>query len=247
MLKNLIKNLFHKFNFQLSRYDRHTWGINIDDEVIRLLQFWEKYQKEVIIFDVGSNIGQSLHTYKKRMRQAKIHSFEPSPRTFDVLKVATKRYSQIIYNNVGVGAENQTSKFYENSNSDLSSFLEPKDKIWGKLDLISDIDTITLDKYMEDHSISIIDFLKIDAQGFEYEILKGADNALENGKIKLIQFEIILGELYENLPRMDILIKYMLDRNYKLVAVYGFHNKNISAQWTDALFIHHKMDLPLES
>ena len=49
--------------------------------------------------------------------------------------------------------------------------------------------TETLDGFCAKNKINLIDFMKIDVEGFELNVLKGAELMLSGGKIKLIQFE----------------------------------------------------------
>lgn len=47
----------------------------------------------------------------------------------------------------------------------------------------------TMDDFCQKNNIEKVDFLKMDVQGYEYNILLGAQNMLKNGKIEYIQFE----------------------------------------------------------
>jgi hypothetical protein len=51
------------------------------------------------------------------------------------------------------------------------------------------VSVTTLDKFCEENKVSKIDLLKIDVEGFEYEVLKGSVNTLTKGKIDTIQIE----------------------------------------------------------
>ena len=52
-----------------------------------------------------------------------------------------------------------------------------------------DMHITTIDNFCTKNHIKCIDFVKMDVQGYEYNILQGASNFLENGQIKFIQFE----------------------------------------------------------
>ncbi len=238
MIKGLMKRLLTLFGIIVIRINKDSFGYNINDDVIKIVRKMVDQGKKPIIFDVGANIGQSITLYKRYFSDAIIHAFEPSSQTFAILKDKTSKYNNIIYNKTGLGAEVGEVIFHINEFSDVSSILEQTSEMWGSVITSQKIMITTIDQYLGEHRIPKIDFLKIDVQGYDFEVLKGAKAAMSDGKITLIQIEITLTELYKNLPAMDQVIKYMLDTDYRLIAFYGFHNKNIVAQWTDCLFIH---------
>jgi hypothetical protein len=139
--------------------------------------------------------------------------------------------------NEGLGSKVGKIIFFENSQSEMGSFLKPTDELWGSPEGMVELPLTTLDRYAEDNQIAHIHFLKIDTQGFDLEVLKGASGLLKKKQIDLLQFEITIAHMYENLPGMEEFIRFLMNLDYRLVAFYGFHNKGIEASWTDALFI----------
>jgi hypothetical protein len=72
------------------------------------------------------------------------------------------------------------------------------------------ITVTTLDSFCEEHAIPRIDLLKIDTEGYELDVLKGARKMLERNHIGLIQFEfgecdlytrVFLRDFYDALPK----------------------------------------------
>jgi FkbM family methyltransferase len=59
------------------------------------------------------------------------------------------------------------------------------------------IDVNTVDNYVKQNNINHIDYLKIDTQGYEEEVLKGSIETLKSGIVKYIEVEIILSNYYE--------------------------------------------------
>lgn len=64
-----------------------------------------------------------------------------------------------------------------------------------------------------------IDYLKIDTQGTELDVLRGARNLLENQQIKFIELEVITTPAYLNKEKWSSVIDYLLSLNYHLVAL----------------------------
>ena len=134
-----------------------------------------------IVFDVGANFGGWTREALKQNPKV-IHAFEP---------VANFRLTceQIVSIRIAVGSKNEVAKKFHVAGGDkhLSSFYE-RPGYEGSFYII-DIPVMTLDYYCKSKSIDKIDFLKIDVEGAEYEVLSGATELLKGGKINNIQFE----------------------------------------------------------
>jgi len=191
-----------------------------------------------VIVDVGANVGQSIEQFRAIFQNPEIHAFEPSPRTFDQLKARTGRLDNLNLHNMALGAAQGSLKFSENSDSVMSSFLEPDRDCWGEVQARYDVRVETLDRYCELNNISSIEVVKLDTQGFDYEVLKGAKTMLDEHRIHLIFTEIIFDGLYKGHSRLDQIYGFLVDRGYALVSFYQFYYRRERASWTDALFIH---------
>lgn len=130
------------------------------------------------VFDVGANIGTvSLACAKIVGNTGKVKSFEPNSKIFQYLKknIEINNYSKIIQaHNFGLGSKNKNYKFTEFSDDTSNT---PSDN--GK--------SIITIKKLDDFIKEKINFLKIDVEGFEYEVLKGAKNSLK--EIEFVYFE----------------------------------------------------------
>jgi FkbM family methyltransferase len=76
----------------------------------------------------------------------------------------------------------------------MSSFLAPERDCWGEIALRSQVKLETMDDYTSLNQISYVDILKIDTQGFELEVLKGAARMMREHRIRLIYAELIFSE-----------------------------------------------------
>jgi FkbM family methyltransferase len=191
-----------------------------------------------LLVDVGGNIGQTVTRLKKTFPGGRIHSFEPSPSTFEVLRRNTAGTPDVTLWNCGVGAEAGRLRFFDNTHSDMSSFLQPSRNAWGEVDKEIEVEVVRLDDFARDNAIDFIDVLKSDTQGFEEAVFQGADQLLTQGRIGMVYFEAIVSDMYKGLPSLDGLIRRLVDRNYRLVSIYDLHHQGELASWMDALFIH---------
>jgi FkbM family methyltransferase len=185
-----------------------------------------KIQNELVVIDVGAHFGETINIVKKNLQFKKIYSFEASPLNFKTLKTNYPNglNPNIEIYNYALGEKNieyfinQTQESSSSTINDLnlkSSYLLKKLKILNIKDrnLFSKkipIKIITLDSFIDEKKIDKIDLLKIDTEGYEFNILKGL---LKNhSKIKLIYFEHHYDDMiiknYNFSDINDLLIKF---------------------------------------
>jgi FkbM family methyltransferase len=230
-LKN-IKKLFNIFGADIIRR-RKTFNQIYKDNL----------KKNPIIFDIGANEGQSIKRFNYIFPESIIYSFEPIKESFDkIIKLYNKR--NFIVNNFALGEKEEKKKFYINKHSFTSSFFKINNKYkelhdFDKAHITANTKVTTLDKYIKLHNIKKIDILKIDTQGYELNILKGAKLALKKKIIKFIELEIIIADYYKkkiNLHDIDLI---MSKNNYYLYNIENFcYDKNGKLKWFDMLYMN---------
>jgi len=146
-----------------------------------------------VVFDVGANIGQWTKLALKINKKLKVHCFEPSMHSFEILK-KNKFPTNVILNNFGLSS-NKYRRFlyiFENG-SGINSLYHRRglELGWGlrTQQKKEEIQLDTLENYCRDHDICEIDFLKIDVEGHELEVIKGGKKLFEQSKVKIVQFE----------------------------------------------------------
>jgi FkbM family methyltransferase len=190
-----------------------------------------------VVFDVGANRGQSIERFRKTFARPAIHSFEPGREAFAELRRLHGDTPGVVLNNVALGPRAESRLFLDNDHDDMSSFLEPSVTAWGEIRDRYPVEMITLDDYCRTHGIERIDILKIDTQGFDLQVLAGAEQMLRAPAIRMVFTEVIFSEMYKGLPRFDETYAFFADRGFALVSLYDFYYQNDRASWTDALFI----------
>jgi FkbM family methyltransferase len=109
------------------------------------------------------------------MKKAKIHAFEPGQETFRELSEKYSGRPNLFLNDVALGSVSGTAEFVENTEPTMSSFLEPGAATWwGQIKQRLQVRVRTVDEYCDEHRIDHIDILKLDTQGFDLEVMKGA-------------------------------------------------------------------------
>lgn len=137
-------------------------------------------QKGNIFLDIGANIGfySLLALNKKKFQQ--VHAFEPTPHTFKLLKSnqeLNKLQNKLKVNNLALGSSEQTLYLKQNFVHTGGNEVV-KEKLDNKM--IS-VKQIKLDDYITKEKIDLknIDYIKIDVEGFEYDVIKGPEKTLK--------------------------------------------------------------------
>jgi FkbM family methyltransferase len=153
-----------------------------------------------LCIDIGANVG-NYTCELLRATAAKEISFEPLPGPFKSMQEQVTAFSdRVILENKGVGAANQklTIHFSPNALSHASFSEEVK-----KVSYVSNeeqllVPVVSLDSYCQEHQINQIDFIKIDTEGFEDEVFKGAARVFRDIKPRFIQIEFNYHQLFRN-------------------------------------------------
>ncbi|MGL5927171.1 FkbM family methyltransferase [Chroococcidiopsis sp.] len=155
----------------------------------------------MLVFDVGANVGNYTFLFSKLISDSgKVYSFEPTYTTFEKLKCRVEKSGSTNINLI------RKAVYSQNKNIEFNQFPE-KYSTWnsiGKPRMLDPqntnnyvpivqteiIEAITLDSFCHKHDIQKIDYLKIDVEGAESDVLQGANNLLKAKAICFIQFEI---------------------------------------------------------
>lgn len=221
----LIKTLINAFNF---------FGVDIrrfpSRDKRRRLKLFQYFDIDTVI-DVGANEGAYALELRKLNFDGAIFSFEPLPETFKRLLKKSARDSKWESYNFALGDKNQRSEINISKNSYSSSILDlkplhlenaPSSKIIDKVE----IEVKTLDSIYSDLLSSQTNkiMLKIDAQGYEEQILRGSENFLD--VITGLQIELSLEELYHGEMLYAEMIEFLRRRGFKLFSLEnGFYSK----------------------
>jgi len=232
-LKKKIRSIANKFGYDIVPFTPRRMGKDFLSDAR-----WFLRDERPLIFDVGANVGQSIERFRGSFPDATIHAFEPSPSTFASLKANTTGISNIRLWNCALGASSGSMAFLENSISDMSSFRPIGPSGWGKVTRQTPVEVRTIDQVCSEENIERIDILKSDTQGFELEVLKGAEATIRSNRIGLVYVEVIFSEMYENQPTLTELYDFLVSRGFLLVTFYEFQYQRQLASWTDALFVH---------
>lgn len=211
-----LNSVLHKTGFEVTRYNKGTNGL------LRRKAMLDRYTIDLVI-DVGANSG----IYGREMRaigyKGKIVSYEPLADAFEKLAITANRDQNWGINNFALGAEQKKQFINISANSHSSSILEILEthtsaeasaSYVGKQEIeITTLDSVFKNIHNEEKEI----LLKIDTQGFELNVLKGAETSLEY--INTIQLEMSLRPLYNGQPLYHELMDFLHFRGYSLIDI----------------------------
>ena len=176
-----------------------------------------------LIFDVGANIGQSVNSYRAWFPKAKVHCFEPGRDTFEQLKSNTKSDDSIQCHNIALGASNRTGDLVINKDLSVMNFLanesDLKENIDGDMDR-QKITVETLDSFCQSNNIAEISYLKIDTEGSDLVVLKGANSMLTKKKISIVEVETGMNPGNSYHVPFECVKSYLESAGYFLFGIY---------------------------
>ena len=152
-----------------------------------------KIQKGDIVFDVGANIG-IFSLYSAYNLAKEIHCFEPGKEQFNAIKNnLSNKFNNLYANNLAVTKNKGIIKFY------LSDFSTTNSTFSKLSDDYIEVETVDLETYVNDNNITKIDYLKIDCEGGEYEIIEFMNENFLRESVDKICLEYHIFEDEDNL------------------------------------------------
>tara|TARA_B100001540_G_scaffold150766_1_gene133599 strand:- start:304 stop:1146 length:843 start_codon:yes stop_codon:yes gene_type:complete len=201
-------------------------------------KFIQSISKDLkICIDVGANVGKYTNLLLSETN-SEIISFEPLKEAYKELQKIEKEYpNRLRVFNYAIGEKNTNLELnFSDEKSEKATFSNDIDKLSffdheKNKKVMTDI--VTLDSFLSDNSslinMSNIDLIKIDTEGFELEVIKGAKETIKNKLPKYIQLEFNWHQLFKN-HSMYKFSQYL--NNYELFQILPFGEKLIKVDPT---------------
>jgi FkbM family methyltransferase len=141
------------------------------------------------VFDIGANVGQSAETMLVEFPSSSLFCFEPSQSTFKELQERFRVSTRVQCVNLALSNGERSAKLELNESSVLRRLVgEPNSA--GNPTKTEDVSLTTIDAFCAEQQITTIDYLKIDTEGHELQVLAGAELMLNSERIRLIELEL---------------------------------------------------------
>ncbi|WP_245943460.1 FkbM family methyltransferase [Algoriphagus aquaeductus] len=206
------------------------------------LEYFIKYRVKFpirTVVDVGANVGKFSSSFYRYFPKAQFFCIEPFTQTFHVLQKEMPHSNFNLFK-VAFGEKSDLVKVEVNQigQSDTNSLRNLSLQENGKATEI--IEVITLDDFMSQNQLMQVDFLKIDTEGYDLQVLKGGSHNLNAGKIKLVLVECGLDSRNTYHVYFQDITKFLIDNNFALIGFFQTDIRKISKRnhFSNALFAH---------
>jgi len=173
-----------------------------------------------VIVEAGAHIGTDTCEMAKLWPQAMIYAFEPLPELFSQLKKNTSSFPNVKCFEMALGDKTGTCNIYQSSGESdgSSSILEPKEHLKNHPNVIFEqrieVEVITLNDWIKKYNVDKVDFLWLDLQGFELNVLKESKEIIS--KVSVIYTEVSIIENYSKSALYPELRDWLKEKGFKV-------------------------------
>lgn len=166
------------------------------------------YQPKLVL-DIGAYEGNWANLFSTIFPKAKILMIEGQEDKRSILQQKTVSNNQLNFRIALLGPAEQKVEF--NIYETASSVLKENNETGAKTEIRT---LTTLNQLTINTPFAQPDFIKIDTQGYELEILKGAENTMQHAQFILLEVSLI--DIYKNCPLVADIISFMQTKNFVL-------------------------------
>lgn len=174
----------------------------------------------MLVIDVGAHDGSVFSIPYAKDRNNLVYAIEPIPALAE--KIRSSGLTNLHVFCAAVGEQEGLATLYINQDSQTSSLLpnEAKGPWLSYADNLKELETlevsvIRLDNFMRSNCIAEVDLLKVDAQGYDLQVIKSAGDLIR--KVKRIQLEVQVTPLYTGSASKEEVVEYLEALDFRLV------------------------------
>lgn len=154
------------------------------------------------------------------------------------MKLNTKGKERVQINHVALGSSQGSVMMKAGQSDQTHQICRKSEKLSGNGEILK-VRMDTIDSYMKNKGITIIDLLKIDVEGYELEVLDGAKQALERRTVKVILAECDFDPDDTQHTYFNDLWNYLRFRNFSFFGLYDVirYGNRMGIGFCNALFV----------
>lgn len=225
MVRQMIKKLKQWARSLIGAFRRKPRG-QYETEKAEQTFYIDYLQPGMVAFDVGANIGEISLLFSRFVgANGQVHSFECTSDTFSRLQeiISTARRNFITLNNACLSDKEGTVPFhvYDDEHAAWNTMADRPLENYGiniKPVRTEELAATTIDSYCASRSIPRIDLLKVDVEGAEYQVIKGASRMMKEKRIGCLIFEF--GQTTFDMGNTPEMLK-------ELIAGHGYRIRNL--------------------
>lgn len=201
------------------------------------LRYWSRKHPIRMIFDVGANIGQTVMLSRRYFPDAHIEAFEPIRATFRILQDNCAKLENVSLSRFALGANREIRTIALRGNSCLNSLLNSAQD--GVSENIESVEIWPLDQVCQRKSITHIGLLKTDTEGFDLEVLLGAQCMIQSKRIDFILSEVSFDPEKKAQTYFSPVNEFLYTYQYRLVGFYDLAHEfgdKPSLSWCNVLY-----------
>jgi FkbM family methyltransferase len=216
IIDKVILKLKIEFNFIKKKFSKKI----VDNEIINKMYIKKFLPACPVIIDAGAHIGADSVEMYRLYKNAQIHAFEPVPAIFTSLKHNVRKYKNI--HTWQIALSNMTGRQELNISSGASdassSLLKPNLHLIDHPDVLFSevilVEATTLDDWAKKNNIDKVDFLWLDMQGFELNVLKTSKIIFPT--VKVVHMEINTKATYLKAPLYSEVKLWMEGKGFRV-------------------------------
>jgi len=206
--------------------------------------------EELVVVDVGAHVGESLYAIKTRVAgKLRYIGLEPNPLAYEKLSQLTGKLTgrncSVTVLNAAAGSDDGRAKFQVTRASAVCGILKPVDGLSARVPSGDheitkelDVELTTIETLARTYSLGRIDFLKVDAEGYDLHVLRGARALLTSGRIYSVMAEVFFVPYRTGQAYFWDIAKFMEDVGYHFVNFYDSRNTSQGRLYTgNALWV----------
>jgi FkbM family methyltransferase len=222
LIRNLVNRIVGVGGHVLVNPQYH-WGVSALTDIRRLA----KSQNTTInrVLDIGAHFGEWGRTAIEAFPAAEVISFEPFPESFAVLQKNLSGNGRHTAVNVAAGDCAGELDFFLYQNSCLNSLTQRSawsvKSNWNSMASIK-VQVVRLDDWCEQANLQHVDLLKVDTEGFDLQVLQGAEGLFRQGRVRFVFVEFNDLQSIENATGGSLLAvdRYLRDFGFRFINTY---------------------------
>jgi len=208
-MKSLIQAVLQPFGLRLVRLEgsaKRDFGANVLFSILQEVGFSPKH-----VVDVGANHGNWTRAAMRAFPHAEYTLIEPQESLKVHIRDLVLAGRKIRWINAGASDKTETLAFHLSHRDDSSTFLAGT----GASDTTIPVKVWALDDLLAEYKLPVPQLVKIDAEGFDLKVLRGAKSLLGKTEIFLVEAAVLCP--FEN--SVAATVQFMLEQGYRLIDI----------------------------